>query len=68
VKSAALAHPDGTHGLIYCVDAPESRLEDMGIGALVGGTAEVELPTLTPPTIPPPHVPDLPPPPAPSML
>jgi hypothetical protein len=42
-KSAALAHPDGSHRLVYCVEAPESWLEDFGGGTLSGGKADVKL-------------------------
>jgi hypothetical protein len=42
-KSAALAHPDGSHRLVYCVEAPESWLEDLGTGTLSGGKADVKL-------------------------
>jgi hypothetical protein len=42
-KSAALAHPDGSHRLVYCVEAPESWLEDFGTGTLVNGNASIKL-------------------------
>lgn len=42
-KSAAIPHPDGTHRLVYCVEAPEAWLEDFGEGTLVGGAAEIAL-------------------------
>jgi hypothetical protein len=42
-KSAALAHPDGSHRLVYCVEAPESILEDFGKATLSGGRADVKL-------------------------
>jgi hypothetical protein len=41
-KSAALAHPDGSHRLVYCVEAPDSWLEDVGSGALTNGTAQIK--------------------------
>ena len=31
-KSGALAHPDGSHRLVYCVESPESWIEDVGKG------------------------------------
>ena len=42
-KSAAVPHPDGSHRLLYCVESPESWLEDFGKGTLVCGQAEVTL-------------------------
>ncbi len=42
-KSAAVPHPDGTHRLLYCVEAPEAWFEDFGKGVLSGGKAEVRL-------------------------
>ena len=42
-KNAALPHPDGTHRLVYCVESPESWLEDFGKGQLAGSTADVVL-------------------------
>jgi len=42
-KSAAAKHKDGTHRLLYCVEAPDSWFEDFGEGALVNGKAEVKL-------------------------
>lgn len=42
-KSAALPHPDGTRRLVYCVESPESWLEDFGTGTLSGGRAEIAL-------------------------
>ena len=41
-KSAALAHPDGTHRLVYCVEASESWLEDFGEGTLIGEKADLK--------------------------
>jgi hypothetical protein len=43
IKSAAVAHPDGTHRLTYCVESPESWFEDFGRARLSGGRAEVRL-------------------------
>jgi hypothetical protein len=42
-KSAAVAHPDGTHRLTYCMESPESWFEDFGRAQLTGGRAEVQL-------------------------
>ena len=42
-KSAAVPHPDGSHRLLYCVEAPEAWFEDFGEGKLVAGRAEVRL-------------------------
>ena len=42
-KSAALKRPDGTYRLVYCVEAPESWLEDFGEGTLSGGKASIAL-------------------------
>jgi hypothetical protein len=42
-KSAAAKHKDGTHRLLYCVEAPDSWFEDFGEGTLVNGKAEVKL-------------------------
>jgi hypothetical protein len=42
-KSAAVAHPDGTHRLTYCMESPESWFEDFGRARLTGGHAEVPL-------------------------
>lgn len=42
-KSAAVPHPDGSHRLLYCVEAPESWFEDFGEGKIVNGVAEVKL-------------------------
>jgi hypothetical protein len=38
-----LKHPDGTYRLVYCVEAPESWLEDFGEGTLSGGKASIAL-------------------------
>ena len=40
-KSAAVAHPDGQHRLLYCFEAPESWFEDLGEARLTNGDAEV---------------------------
>lgn len=42
-KSAAIAQPDGTHRLVYSVEAPEAWLEDFGEATLVNGRADVAL-------------------------
>jgi hypothetical protein len=42
-KSAAVAHPDGSHRLLYCMESPECWFEDFGSGALAGGKASVAL-------------------------
>jgi hypothetical protein len=42
-KSAAAKHKDGTHRLLYCVEAPDSWFEDFGTGTLVNGKAEIRL-------------------------
>lgn len=42
-KSAAVPHPDGTHRLLYCVEAPEAWFEDFGEGRLTGGRAAIAL-------------------------
>lgn len=42
-KSAAVPHADGTHRLVYCVEAPESWFEDFGEAKLVAGKADVKL-------------------------
>jgi hypothetical protein len=42
-KSGLLAHPDGSHRLVYCVESPESWIEDFGRGTLVSGKADVKL-------------------------
>jgi hypothetical protein len=42
-KSGLLAHPDGSHRLVYCVESPESWIEDFGKGQLVSGKADVRL-------------------------
>jgi hypothetical protein len=40
-KSGLLKHPDGSHRLVYCVESPESWIEDFGKGTLTGGKATV---------------------------
>lgn len=42
-KSGALMHPDGSHRLVYCVESPESWIEDFGKGTLTSGKAAVTL-------------------------
>ena len=42
-KSGLLKHPDGSHRLMYSMEAPESWAEDFGTGTLVNGTAEIKL-------------------------
>jgi hypothetical protein len=42
-KSAALPTADGKHRLVYCIESPESWLEDFGRGTLVDGRAEVKI-------------------------
>jgi hypothetical protein len=42
-KSGLLAHPDGSHRLVYCVESPESWIEDFGTGQLTNGKAEIRL-------------------------
>jgi hypothetical protein len=42
-KSAAAPHPDGSHRLLYCVEAPDSWFEDFGEAELTKGRAEVRL-------------------------
>lgn len=42
-KSAAVKHPDGSHRLLYCVEAPESFFVEFGDGKLVAGKAEIAL-------------------------
>ncbi len=42
-KSAAVAHRDGTHRLLYCMESPESWFEDFGEGSLAHGRAEMRL-------------------------
>src|SRR5262249_44102971 len=42
-KSGLLKHPDGSHRLMYTMEAPESWAEDFGSGTLANGKAEVTL-------------------------
>ena len=42
-KHGLLRGPDGTHHLLYTVEAPESWAEDFGEGTLVGGKATVTI-------------------------
>ncbi|WP_395358480.1 hypothetical protein ACHGLA_01680 [Streptomyces sp. YH02] len=42
-KSLALRMDDGTHRILYAVEAPESWFEDLGFGELVDGHARVTL-------------------------
>jgi hypothetical protein len=42
-KSGLLAHPDGSHRLVYCVESPESWIEDFGTGQLTNGRADIRL-------------------------
>jgi hypothetical protein len=42
-KSLALRMDDGTHRILYAVEAPESWFEDLGFGRLVDGHAQVTL-------------------------
>ena len=43
VKSAALAHPDGSHRLLYAIESPECWFEDFGTGKLIRGRGKVKL-------------------------
>jgi hypothetical protein len=42
-KSAAVPFNDGSHRRLYCIESPESWLEDFGVGQLVNGQAQVQL-------------------------
>jgi hypothetical protein len=42
-KSGLLAHPDGSHRLVYSVESPESWIEDAGTGKVTTGKADVKL-------------------------
>jgi hypothetical protein len=42
-KSAIVPFEDGSHRRLYCMESPESWLEDFGVGQLVDGQARVEL-------------------------
>jgi hypothetical protein len=43
VKSAVVPFADGSHRRLYCMESPESWIEDFGIGQLVNGQAQVQL-------------------------
>jgi hypothetical protein len=43
-KSSVVPFPDGSRRRLYCMESPESWFEDFGIGNLVNGQAEVQLP------------------------
>ncbi len=45
-KNAAVNLPDGSVGLMHCVEAPEPWFEDFGKGMLAAGRAEVKLDSL----------------------
>jgi hypothetical protein len=42
-KHGLLKHPDGSHRLLYSMEAPESWAEDFGTGTLANGKADVRL-------------------------
>jgi len=42
-KNAFVAHPDGTHRLLYCVESPEAWFEDFGEATVSGGSAVIAL-------------------------
>jgi hypothetical protein len=42
-KCSAVAQPDGSHRLLYCVESPESWFEDFGRARLARGRAVVKL-------------------------
>jgi hypothetical protein len=42
-KSAAVAHPDGSHRLLYALENPQSWFEDFGRSRISQGRARVEL-------------------------
>jgi hypothetical protein len=42
-RHAAVAFPDGTHRVLYCLESPESWFEDFGFGTLVNGRASIRL-------------------------
>lgn len=42
-KHAVVDHPDGSHRLLYCLEAPEAWYEDFGRASLRGGKATVTL-------------------------
>jgi hypothetical protein len=43
VKSAAVPFTDGSYRRLYCMESPESWLEDFGFARLVNGQAQVQL-------------------------
>lgn len=43
-KSAAVAFPDQSHRLLYCMESPECWFEDFGEAKLVRGRVQVKLP------------------------
>jgi len=43
-KSAAIRHADGSHRLVFCVESPQSWLEDFGEVELRGASVKVPLP------------------------
>ena len=42
-KSGLLDHPDGSKRLVYCIESPESWIEDFGEGTLANGKATIML-------------------------
>lgn len=42
-KSGLLSHPDGSKRLVYCMESPESWIEDFGEGTLTNGKATIIL-------------------------
>jgi hypothetical protein len=42
-KSATVAHPDGSHRLLYALESPQSWFEDFGRSRISQGRARVEL-------------------------
>lgn len=42
-KHGAIAHPDGTHRILYAMESPEAWVEDFGKGRLAAGKATVAL-------------------------
>lgn len=43
IKSAAVAHRDGSHRLLYAIESPENWFEDFGEGRLRNGKAKIAL-------------------------
>jgi hypothetical protein len=43
VKSAVVPFADGSHRRLYCMESPESWIEDFGVGQFVNGQAQVQL-------------------------